>query len=351
MLDPSRVLFVGLGKSAVGWYRCYLPAMHMGADWVGLAGEPPEMVFQTGLVKGTSTMPNFEDYDVVVLQQPRGQGWFRIIKRLQSKGVKVVFEVDDYLHAIHKMPEHDYKEFFSKDELARLELNMRACDALVCSTPYIGRRYHTFNQNVWVCRNGVDLGRYRLTRPPRPTVNIGWAGATGHNRALAPWLTAVGRVMAERPATTFVTIGMNYADALETAFPNRTLSIPFTLIDTYPSAMTMFDVALAPAGKSAFFQGKSDLRWLEAAALGVPIVADPQTYPDITHGVDGFHANSAAEVPELLRELVDDEELRTRVGANARKYVEEKRDMRVAVRQWEAMFEALLEIPAAATAS
>jgi len=144
---------------------------------------------------------------------------------------------------------------------------------------------------------------------------------------------------------------MNYADALETAFPNRTLSIPFTLIDTYPSAMTMFDVALAPAGKSAFFQGKSDLRWLEAAALGVPIVADPQTYPDITHGVDGFHANSAAEVPELLRELVDDEELRTRVGANARKYVEEKRDMRVAVRQWEAMFEALLEIPAAATAS
>lgn len=341
-LDPSRILFVGLGKSAVGWYRCYLPAMHMGADWVGLAGEPPEQLFQTGLVKGKSSMPNYDDYDVVVLQQPRGAGWFRIIKRMQASGVKVVFEVDDYLHAIHKMSDHDYKQWFGPHELKRLELNMRACDALCCSTEYIARRYHRFNQNVWICRNGVDLGRYALTRPPRPTVNIGWAGATGHNRAVQPWLQEVANVMHERPATTIVTIGQAYADGFLRAFPSRAISIPFTLIDTYPSAMTMFDIALAPAGKGAFFRGKSDLRWLEAGALGVPVIADPVTYPDIEHGVNGFHAATAVEAGEIMRELVDDDELRLQTGLAAKEYVRTERDMRVAVRQWEAMFTELL---------
>lgn len=351
MLDPKKALFVGLGKSAVGWYRCYLPAMHMGADWVGLAGEPPSMAYQTGLVKGKSTLPRFEDYEVVVIQQPRGTGWFRVIKRLQSQGTKVIYEVDDNLHAIHKMPDHDYKKHFTKDELSRLELNMRACDAICCSTEYLARKYHRFNQNVWICRNGVDLGRYNLTRPPRPTVNIGWAGATGHNAAVRPWLTEVAGVMGDRENTAFVTIGQNYAELLRAQFPNRALAIPFTLIDTYPSAMTMFDVALAPAGKGAFFLGKSDLRWLEAGALGVPIIADPQTYPDIEHGVNGFHATTPTEAGELMRLLIDDDDLRTRVGANALEYVKTHRDMRLAVQQWEQMFAAVLGSSAEATAS
>lgn len=351
MSDPDKVLFVGLGQSAVGWYRCYLPAMHMGADWIGLAGEPPQMVFQTGLVKGTSTMPNFDDYEVIVLQQPRGQGWFRIIKRLQSAGTKVIFEVDDYLHAIHKMTDHDYKQHFSKDELKRLEMNMRACDAIVCSTPFLARKYHRFNSKVWICRNGVDLARYALTRPARPTVNIGWAGATGHTNAVVPWIREVAGVMADRANACFVSIGQNYADALAQHYPNRSIAIPFTLLDTYPSAMTMFDVALAPAGKGAFFQGKSDLRWLEAGALGVPIIADPGTYPDIEHGVNGFHANTPREAGELMRQLIDDEELRTRVGQAAHEYVRTQRDMRLAVQQWEQMFDDVLGISATATAS
>ena len=39
--------------------------------------------------------------------------------------------------------------------------------------------------------------------------------------------------------------------------------------DVYPATrMTLMDIALAPAGKSNFFRGKSDLRWLEAERAG-----------------------------------------------------------------------------------
>ena len=112
------------------------------------------------------------------------------------------------------------------------------------------------------------------------------------------------------------------------------MSIPFTSLDTYPASMALYDIALAPAGDSSFYRGKSDLRWLEASAIGLPLIADPVVYPDIEHGVTGFHASTPAEMGEILRELVADEPLRKRVGAAAKQYVTEHRSAQVSAEQW-----------------
>jgi glycosyltransferase involved in cell wall biosynthesis len=166
-------------------------------------------------------------------------------------------------------------------------------------------------------------------------VAIGWAGASGHADAAKPWLAEVANVMEERPQTRFVSVGERWADALVGRFgPTRSLAVGFAPLDTYPAAMTMFDIALAPAGKSHFFRGKSDLRWLEAGALGIAVIADPTVYPGIEHGVTGFHAANTMEFRRILTELVDDEDLREGVGAAARAHVREHRDMRVMAQQW-----------------
>lgn len=337
------VLFVGLGQSAVGWYRCYLPALFLGADWAGIVGEPGRWAMTTGLVERQTKMPDFANYEVVVLQQPFGGKWLTLIREMQDMGIKVLFEVDDYLHSIRKQDDHDFQDHFDKAHLKRLELCMRVCDGLIVSTEFIARKYRAFNRRVFVCENGLDTARYRLTRPPRPTVNIGWAGATAHADAMAPWLQAVAQVMAERPNTCFVTIGQDFAATLKPEFGNRCISTPFTLIETYPSAMTMFDIALAPAGRKNFHKGKSDLRFLEAGALGVPCIADPSTYPYIVDGETGFWAETPDLAFEVILDLVDDEELRTSVGASAQRYVREQRDMSIACEQWRAVFEEVVE--------
>lgn len=336
MIEPKDILFVGMGTSAVGWYRCYLPAIHMGADWVGVAGEPPGLAIQTGLVKNETARPHFDDYRVVIVQQPRGRAWFKQIKNLQERGIKVLFEVDDYLHGVRKQQGHDFAKHFAKEALKEIELCMRACDGIICSTDWLGKRYRKFNQRVYVAENGIDMARYNLTRPERPTVNIGWAGATGHITAILEWLNVVIEVMRERDHTTFVAVGQHgYADPFHKEFgEERALGVPFTLIEAYPAAMTLFDIAIAPAGKTSWYQGKSDLRWLEAGALGVPIIAEPSVYPHIEHGVNGFHARGPAEIKELLLQLVDEPETRERVGAAAKDYIRRERDMPVAVLQW-----------------
>jgi hypothetical protein len=159
---------------------------------------------------------------------------------------------------------------------------MKLADGLICSTEFLAERYRTFNPNVFVCRNGIDLRRYDVTKPQRPTVNIGWAGGTGHRDAMQPWLTVVADILREHPHIRFVTIGARIADELQEQFgKERVLSLPFAPFETYPAAMTLFDIALAPAGRNNFFRGKSDLRWLEASALSTPVIADPMVYPYI----------------------------------------------------------------------
>lgn len=345
----ANVCFVGMGSSAVGWYRCYLPAMALGCDWVGVIGEPPLMRLETGLVGGETRFPDLTSYEIVVIQQPRGNGWLRIIRELQARGVKVLYEIDDYLHAIHKVEGHDGRNegWFNADELKRLELTMRVCDGVICSTEYIAKRYRKFNPNTFVCENGIDAARYALTRPARDKVNIGWAGGTGHDGAMRGWILAVANTMLHDDNACFVTIGHDYASSLMEHFPGRCMGIPFTLIDTYPAAMTMFDVNLAPVYRASggqvhqFFRGKSDLRWVEAGALGIPTIGDPAVYPNIEDGVTGFHAVTQDEVEEKLELLLSDPKLRIEVGSNAQQYVKENRTVNSTSRQWERVFSAM----------
>lgn len=342
-LEPEDILMVGLGSTAVMYYRILLPAQELGCDYVGLAGEPPHANYRTGLVGGKTQMPDFLSYKLVVMQQPRGRRWLEVIRGLQERGIAVVYEVDDWLHSIKHREDHAFQRAFANRDLAEYELCMKACDAMICSTPFLASAYRHFNKRVYVCENGIDPGRYQLTRPQRPSVNIGWAGATGHARSIQPWLQAAGEVMEARENTCFVSIGQPFADALRPHFGERAISTPFCAIEQYPAAMTMMDVALAPAGKHGFHRAKSDLRFLEAGALGIPIIANPDTYPHITHGVTGFHARDARSMKQLLLTLVDDEELRTSVGEAARDYVLRHRTMETVVSQWRDAFDELVQ--------
>lgn len=339
------VCMVGLSTSAPCYYRIMLPAMRMKCDWVGVVGYPPRLHWVTGDVGGDSKLPDFiDDYKIVVLQQPSGESWEKMIEAMQEAGKKVVFEVDDYLHDIAKREDHGFSKSFDKRALVLYERCMRMCDAMIVSTDFIAQKYKKFNENIFVCKNGIDLNRYKLTKPKRNTINIGWAGATGHQKAVMPWLNQVNAVMNMKPEVCFVSIGAPFAEALSPIYgEERAIKIPWTAVEQYPSAMTMFDIALAPGGSGGWYKGKSDLRWLEASALGIPVIARPNVYPEIEEGVTGFHATGPMEMVEPLMALIGDKGLRERVGQQAKEYVTEHRSIEKMTEQWVDAFRAIAD--------
>ncbi|MEA2154213.1 MAG: hypothetical protein QOE11_353 [Solirubrobacteraceae bacterium] len=345
-------LFVGKAGSGICWYRCTLPAMALGLDWVSVAGDPPQAAVRTGLTREPVGLADLSRYEVVVLQQPFATGWKQVIRDLKAAGTTVLFEIDDYVHAVRKMHSHELQKYFTKELLASAECNMRLADGVICSTPYLARRYTSLHRRIWVCTNGLDLARYDLEPPPRDGVTIGWAGGIGHDEAVRAWLPAVAEVLRARPQARFVTVGAPFAQLLEREFgAERCQSVPGAPLEMYPAAMTRFDISIAPAAHNKLYRGKSDLRWLESSALGTPVVCDPFTYAGVEDGVTGFHARTGAEVRDALIALVDDPALRSRVGEAARAHVREHRSATVAAQQWARVLREVAELRAVASAA
>ena len=338
MQDIPRTLFIGWGASVVAYYRCFLPAVALGADYTAAVGEPPDLKLLTGLGERESAPEDLFDYEVVVLQQPRGTGWLKLVRELQDAGVRVLYEIDDYIQSARKTRGHELRELFDADLVGRMEMVMRVTDGIICSTPYIARRYRKFNPRTWVCRNGIDLKRYDWPRPPREGVTIGWSGGVGHSESLSRWEPAVRAVMRARPETRFVSVGYRFADLLAEEFgPERAMAVRSAQIEVYPASMTLFDIAIAPSAENNLFRGKSDLRWLEASALKLPLVAHPDVYPEIEDGVTGVHARTRADVERALLRLVDDAELRRRIGQSAYDQVARERSIIVVAEAWRAV--------------
>jgi glycosyltransferase involved in cell wall biosynthesis len=317
---------------------------------MSLVGDWPKCNWSTGLIQDkegglpTSAIAAFENYKVIVLQQPRTAGWLGLIHKLREAGKIVIYECDDYLHGIAEKKDHDYRKWFTHKYLVEYERAMRACDAMIVSTDFIAEQYSRFNHNIHVCRNGLDVARYNLTLPERPTINIGWAGATGHQDAMMPWLQTIANVMGEFENTCFVSIGQAFANSFIPAFGDRALSIPFASIEQYPGAMTMFDIALAPTAKGGWYKGKSDLRFLEAGALGVPLVTgSKEVYPEIEHGVNGILTSSPEAMGLHLSNLIRSPELRKSMGAAAREHVRTKRSIKVMAEQWRVALNEIVE--------
>lgn len=350
-LDPSRVLFVGVSSSAICYYRALLPATAMGADWIGVEGQPPALRIDTGLIKGATQKPNMlgGDYDVIVLQEVFGEGWLKLIQDAQARGIRVVYEINDYLHGIPSLRDHQYSKYYTAERLAGIEECMMEADAVTTTTKWLKKKYQKFAKRIYVCPNGIDINRYELERAPKldgDGVTVGWAGATGHLEALAPWLQQIVYLMDMAEHVNFATIGQpitklefegeeGEAWSFEQRFGDRALSVPFCAIEQYPAAMTLLDVAIAPGGNSRFHRGKSDLRWVEASALGIPVVASPILYPEIQNGVTGLHASNPAKVMEYLLALTSSAEMRSEIGEAARTHVREHRTIQALLPKWE----------------
>ena len=330
---------MGRGNSVVSWYRTGMPSFYNGCDWVGVGGDPPNLSFASGLKRGGLVVPKFDDYRIVILQQVSGLAWLSEIFRLQKKGVRVLYEIDDHIHSVRKIKGHMAREHYSKRKLAEYEKCMRAADGLIVSTEFLRKDYRKFNQKIWVCRNSIEAGRYsQFELPPRKDnkIHIGWAGGEGHQESVKLWLPAVQRIMDEREDVRFITIGLPFADEINA--PGRTKSIPFVPIENVPAVMCNMDIGIAPAGRGNFFRAKSDLRFLEAGALGIPLVADPFVYKDLRDTETGFHAINAEQAYEGLIALVDDPAWREEMSGNVREYVLTNRCIEKEAEQWVEVF-------------
>jgi glycosyltransferase involved in cell wall biosynthesis len=252
-------------------------------------------------------------YDLVWLEK-EALPWlpaFLEIARLQ--GLPYVVDYDDAWF-------YRYEKHWLRPLLGhKIDAVMRVAHTVVAGNDFLARHARAAGARaVEIVPSAVDLARYRdlPARPPGDALNVGWIGIplnAHYLSLLAPALRAVEGVNLQ-------IVGGAVPQALAGI---RAESFPWSE-DSEIARIAAFDVGIMPLDDTPWERGKCAYKLIQVMAAGKPVIASPvgANRQVVRHGVNGFLAETPEQWTEALRALADPD-LRARMGAEARKTVEE----------------------------
>lgn len=326
---PRRVAFVVGINGAPLRYRAMFPA-----EALGLRGVTSEIVFYRD-----PTMPEVcARADVVVMYRvPATPPVVDAITAAHARGRLVVFDVDDLivdpelaaaLPALARLPAVDRDGFVAG--VRRYRTTLELCDAFVGSTPaLVDEVARLTGLPSFELPNGYGLELARicdleLQRPRRRgPVRIGFlSGTITHAIDWEHIEPVVIDVLDARTDVELWLVGHVTPTKALKRLEARVVRVPFKRWDQLPPVLRDLDVNMAPLAMSPRFdEAKSAVKWLEAALCATPTVASP-TEPFrrvIDHGRTGLLASTPDEWRDALLRLVDDADLRLKIGTSARR--------------------------------
>lgn len=241
---------------------------------------------------------------------------------------KLVFELDDDLWNIDPSNANAFEWFIKGNDWRAREhhnvqgnliANISVADRVTVTTQALANIVSQWNDDVRIVPNTLPSWVVEHERPQRDRLTVGWMGSATHSMDWEQAANPVRQFLKRNPEVQFHLIGGSYGDKFK--LPKEQL-VETAWIETVEEVWKTidFDIALAPLRPHVFNQSKSNLKALEMAALGIPVIAsDCGPYPEfVEHGVTGFLVKRDHEWGKFLRELTNDEAMRLEMGQAAR---------------------------------
>jgi glycosyltransferase involved in cell wall biosynthesis len=216
---------------------------------------------------------------------------------------------------------------------------LQVADLVTVSTEPLADRMRQINPNVVVLQNRIDEHVLKLKRPRRDRLTIGWAGGGSHFNDIKECARGLHQILRRNPDVEGHFIGADFRRLIDQ--PIRFTPWCESTIDYY--RLIDFDIGLAPLLSTRFAETKSHIKALEYAALGIPVVAsDCAPYRDfVIDGVTGWLVRREHEWASRLRDLINDESMRTEMGVKARELAAEWTIQRGWI-EWETAYRSVL---------
>jgi glycosyltransferase involved in cell wall biosynthesis len=298
--------------------------------------------------------------DVIVFHRPNDDRSLAIATKLREQGKKIVMDNDDTYKNLGGLA---LGKFFEKIDTA-VDNFARYADLVTCSTEYLAQEYRKLNPNVVVLPNCVDPDDWpeEPQRNGGEKVRIGIVGSVGLNSDVTH-VRPVIKKLAERDDVQLVLFALPKRDASTMEHVQKlyekeyaywdSLNIewqPFVSMKDYIETLDnlQLDILMIPRSDDYFNRCKSNLKFLEASMLEIPVVAqgwedhqspyqvDPEDEAHMSVVVD----NSKWE--DTLERLIQDKEWRRQVGEKARKYVTNKYAISKNIHLWTETYRKLL---------
>jgi glycosyltransferase involved in cell wall biosynthesis len=224
----------------------------------------------------------------------------------------------------------------------------RASHLVVCGNSFLADQFSRWNPNVTVIPTAVDTTWYRpqpeaagAPYDPASTVRLGWTGTSGNFPFLYAIERALMRVLQRCPRAGLLVIADRPPQF--TMIPGSRVEFEYWSPDAELAAFARMTIGLMPLADSDWCRGKCSYKMLCYMAAGLPVVvtATGMNREILALGQIGLSAASEQEWIDALMALVQQEDLRRRMGAAGRAVVEERYSLHCLAQQYAAVFQSL----------
>ncbi len=259
-----------------------------------------------------------------------------LVDQLRARGGRVVLDLDDLVFDENAFGWIDSPDFGDPTRVALYRENMRRnratlehSDAVLTATAYLAERVQACAKPAQIHRNGFSLEMLSLSnqaidtqRVPGEKVVVGYASGTPtHDRDFALVRPALQQLLERCPQVELWLIGRLQAGEDWGAASSRVRRVNFVPWRQLPALLAQLDINLAPLRlDNPFSQSKSEIKYMEAALVGVATIASPTDAfrAAIRPGENGMLAGSPDEWLSALLHLVEAPAARQKMAAAAR---------------------------------
>jgi glycosyltransferase involved in cell wall biosynthesis len=254
-----------------------------------------------------------------------------ILAQRKEYGFRLIVDLDDHWDLD---PSHLLYDYYKKYNLSTYILHaVTVADAVSVTHDKLAESVLPYNKNIWVLPNAIDYQhpQFNILHEPGAKVRLFWAGGVTHEKDIAILKNPIKRICSDKYLKDHCMMVMGgyqkdtpVWDRMAHDFTNG-LQMPGCIlngrgVDSYYGLYQFADIALIPLTDNKFNWHKSNLKILEAANMGVPVVVsnvDPyRGFPDDIVN----YVNTQTDWYRHVRRLARDRGFAAEQGARLHQY-------------------------------
>lgn len=342
-------------------YQCKLYRADQKIDQLRAAGYQAELFVQGLDIDRLQARLDLFDA-VIFMRVPGFPAVIDLIAAAAQQGLATFYDCDDLIFdpALFPPPLPSYAGRITKTDHAAIACGvplfrhaMSLCCHGIASTPTIATAMEGVVRSGQVFVHPNALGSPHLAAIGRSAkqaegklVLFYGSGTKAHKAAFAEVLEpALADVLAARPGRVEIRIIGDFPEFrhLDPAHPDVRVLAPIWDFETFCAEVAQAHINLSVLEPSILTDAKSEIKWMEAAMFAIPSVVSPTA----THravlidGVTGCLAQDRAGFVAAMLRLIDDPDLRARIGSAARDKVMADYGLPAMGARFDAMFAAV----------
>ena len=292
--------------------------------------------FPKGFFAKLKVFKSVNQYDILFIQRKRFPVlWLKFIRK---NARKIVYDFDDSV--MYRSSKYVSNESKTRAKVFKNMVN--ASDHVIAGNEYLQQNTTPYTQDVTIIPSPIDMTSYPQKKYPEKNdiITLGWIGAHGSIHYLKKMKPIFDTLAKRNDKLRLRIICDTFFDCENMIVEKKQWNEKDEVAD-----IQSFDIGLMPLMDDPWSHGKCGLKVLQCLATGVPVVCSPAgiNREIVENSVHGFWANTDEEWIEKLEILINDHELRKKMGVAGRERVIERYSLKANAPRMLKIFQQLVQ--------